>query len=120
MNKDEYTIVAFKEKRFAIVDKDGVIIDDAQGHGYKTEKTALNAFNAKFAEKESKINGIAYSDIQRKYDEYSKIRNRDLYKKDITPDDIFNEVEDLYNIIISDDIREEIKITRQNGRSSNK
>ena len=46
--KEDFTIIPFKEYRFAIADKDGKILDDAQGWGYKTRQKAYLALNYKF------------------------------------------------------------------------
>ena len=74
MNKDDFKIINFKpiqkpvsefnkyeyhntpELRYAIADKDGKVLDDAQGYEYKTKQKAFLALNWKF------LNGKQKSD----------------------------------------------------------
>ena len=100
MNKEELHIVLYKENRFAISDINGNIVDDAQGNGYKNMISANNALDKKFTKKEEKnptdwkFNNFDYKYIKKKFDELSK------FKKKLTNDDIWNNIEDMYNIII--------------------
>lgn len=47
MSKD-YQVVKFNVSRYAIADKNGKIIDDAGGHGFKTKPNAYKALAFKY------------------------------------------------------------------------
>jgi hypothetical protein len=105
MNKEELHIILYKENRFAIVDINGNIIDDSQGVGFKNMHSANTALDKKFSKIEDKnplewkFNNFNYNFIKKKFDEMSKA------KKKMKPEDIWNNVEDMYNIVIPNYIK---------------
>ena len=116
MNKNDYLILPFKQSRFCITDMSGVILDDSQGFGYKSEETAYNSMLVKFcsvSEKEIptewKYDNISFDTIKHKFG-YLWSMNCGLYRSDRKEiDEIWNDVEDFYNLVIPDYVKNYIK-----------
>ncbi len=95
--KEDYQIVPFLSDRFIIIDNDGVILDDANGYGYKNKQNAFKVLNWKYLggkekseENKNKIpqwekdNDVKYSFISNKYFELlennTKALNKEIWK----------------------------------------
>ena len=80
MTNIEYKIVYFKDGRYAIANNNDIIIDDAQGYGYKTKQKAILAANWKYKGGREKSN-----------------KQKDLYKAWIKENDINSKIIEKYN-----------------------
>lgn len=91
-----------EETRYAIADSSGVIIDDAQGYGYKSAKSASKAMWYKFKGGRSKM----YSDksatinywrdkkkIAQKIFDALELNFKEISRDEITEEEIIDEIE---------------------------
>lgn len=90
MTKEDYLIVPFLQDRFAIADKTGKILDDAQGWGFKTRQKAFFAMQYSFL-------GGKESKQQRKSDFKNWVKSDPLHKKIVT--EFNNMLEGMYKEI---------------------
>ncbi len=117
MNKENFLILPFKNNRFCISDKNGNILDNSQGFGYKSEESARKSMMLKYfsiIEKteiptEWNYNNITFDIIKNKFG-YLYSMNCNLYRSDRREiEEIWNDVEDYYNIIIPEYVKNYIK-----------
>lgn len=107
------------DKRFAIADNDGNIIDDAQGYGYKSKKKAYLALNYKYlgGRNKAKENESNYkkwiksdkihSDIIDEFNDCMEMNLKEIAIGDITIDEIWKSLEKEYNIQIPDFVKKQ-------------
>ena len=118
MTRDDFKIVPFKN-RFVVVNKEGTVIDDANGYGYKTKQNAYLAANWKFLggkekankrksdfekwKKENPIHDQVIVDFYRYVDSYVK----DIAIGYITMDDIWGWLSEDHQIEIPNFVKKE-------------
>lgn len=108
-------VVPFGNKRYAIADATGKIINDAGGYGFKSEESAYNASDWKRKTKSNNNHTPQEQEYLKWYDDnkYADRHIKDyvweikketqLTDSDLT--EIFGKVEDLYTIQIPDSIK---------------
>lgn len=125
-NKEQYKIepisnkvdvdefISHMETRYVIVDSNGTIVDDAQGYGYKTQKSAHKAMWYRFGEgkKKTEDNDKIYKNFKKEKKEfleefYKRLEYnfKEIYRNETTPKEILEELEKDFNINISDNIK---------------
>lgn len=120
MTKEDYLIVSFHQDRFAIADKTGKILDDAQGWGFKTRQKAFFAMHYNFlGGKESKqqrkndfknwINSDpTHKKIVNEFNNMLDCSFKEIARGESTIDDIWGQLETEYKIEIPKFVKQEI------------
>lgn len=109
---DEF--ISYFETRYIIVDSDGVVVDDAQGHGYKTQNSAYKAMWYRFGGGKKKMEND--EKIYKKFEKKHKAFLKEFYKrleynfkeiarKETTPAEIMEELEIEFKTSIPEDIK---------------
>ncbi|MFW6008303.1 MAG: hypothetical protein ACOCP8_03465 [archaeon] len=105
---------SYKETRYIIIDNDGVIIDDAQGYGYKTANSAHKAMWYKLGGGKQKIENSEkkLSSFQKNNQEFMKafgeemeFNFKELMRKEIEAKDILLKLEKKFNITVPNSIK---------------
>jgi hypothetical protein len=116
----EITVIPFKD-RFAIADKDGNVLDDAQGYGYKTKQKAYAAASWKFKGGKEKKNEEDVKIIEwfNEMDKEKKILKtidkvyednfKEFARGEYTDDDVVNHVEEKHGVVLPDFVIQRIK-----------
>lgn len=119
MSEIDYDVVEINgknpwEKRYVVVDKNGAILDDAQGYGYKNKKNAHKAMWYKVGGGKKKIEKSEneykkFIKNNKKFvEEFEKLLNynvKEIYRKEITSIEILESLENELEIIVPESIR---------------
>ncbi len=114
-----YTIVNFSNNRFAIADENNCIIDDAQGYGYKTWQSAKRAAVWKYDggkeklknQKQQYLNWVkedSNATIVKEINDTFELNWKELSRNEVTVDDIFNSIEQKFNIKLPSFVKKQI------------
>jgi hypothetical protein len=121
MGEEKYNVVPFIDDRYAIVDDTGVIIDDAQGYGYKNKPGAYRAMAYKFQGgkekkalqkkkfKDWKKENPVHVEIIGRYYAMVEINAKPLARREFKLSDIWAELEHNHNVQIPDYVKKELK-----------
>lgn len=115
-----YSVIPFNQNRFAIADLTGKIIDDAQGYGYKTAPSAHRAASWKLKggkEKDASQKkqykkwlkeNPAHEVAVKTFNEYMEWNVKEIARKELTLEDLWNTVEAEYGLSIPDFVRKQV------------
>ena len=105
------------DKRWAIIDDDGVILDDAQGYGYKSVQNAHKAYWFKFGGGKEKIKKIdklvekfnkKNKDFVKEYEKTIEYSFKEMARKETTAEEILSDLEKRFGIEVPKNIRKYI------------
>jgi hypothetical protein len=97
----------FFEKRFAIADDNGKIVDDAQGYGYKTAQKAHKAMWYKFGGGKQKIQSKKdkkrsflkqHPGLEKFIDNITEDNFKEIARGEVTDQDILDEIKEKFGV----------------------
>jgi len=119
MEKDDYSVVSFKNDRYAISDKDGNIIDDANGYGYKTKGNAYRVLSYKYLGGKQKASlqkrdyrkwineNPIHKGVIKEFDNLTECYFKEIFRGETTLNDIWKELEESHKITIPEFVKKE-------------
>jgi len=117
--KEQVKIVSFGQNRYAISDLDGKIIDDANGYGYKTSKSAYLAMKYKFLGGKQKsysqkkqfrdwIKNPEHKKISKEFNDLLECNFKEIARGETSINDIWKHIEDSHKIEIPSFVKKQI------------